>query len=62
MEYPYVMSLCQCRTPLNWIETGEKKIFGLDLIEEAEMTVNFIQDNRRGAKGWFFPILKLVLV
>jgi hypothetical protein len=29
----------QCRTPLNWIELGEKVVFGPDLVEEAEATV-----------------------
>jgi hypothetical protein len=32
----------RCRTPLIWIELGEKVIFGLDLIEEAEVTVHHI--------------------
>jgi hypothetical protein len=36
---------CRCRTPLNWIEPGEKTIFGLDLIAVAEATINRIQDN-----------------
>jgi hypothetical protein len=27
---------CRCHTPLNWIELGEKVIFGPDLIDEAE--------------------------
>jgi hypothetical protein len=31
--------------PLNWIESGEKVIFGPDLIEEAEAIVRRIQDN-----------------
>jgi hypothetical protein len=35
----------QCRTPLNWIEEGEKAIFGLDIADEAEATVCHIQDN-----------------
>jgi hypothetical protein len=39
------------RTPLNWIEPGEKVIFGSDLIEEAEATVHRIQDNLRAAKS-----------
>jgi hypothetical protein len=26
----------QCRTPLNWIESGEKAIFGPDIVDEAE--------------------------
>jgi transposase InsO family protein len=36
---------CRCRTPLNWIEPGEKMIFGPDLVEEVEMTGSHIQDN-----------------
>jgi hypothetical protein len=40
-----------CRTPLNWIEPGEKAIFGPDLIDEAEATVWHIQDNLKAAKS-----------
>jgi hypothetical protein len=40
----------RCRTPLNWIEPGEKVIFGLDLIEEAERTIRRIQDNLKATK------------
>jgi hypothetical protein len=41
----------QCRTPLNWIEPGEKVIFGPGLVEEAEATVHHIQHNLRAAKS-----------
>jgi hypothetical protein len=41
----------RCRTPLNWIESREKVIFGPDLIEEAEATVRRIQDNLRATKS-----------
>jgi hypothetical protein len=41
----------RCRTPLNWIEPGEKVIFGPDLVEEAEATICRIQDNLRDAKS-----------
>jgi hypothetical protein len=41
----------RCRTPLNWIELGEKIIFGSDLVEEAEATVRHIQDNLRATKS-----------
>jgi hypothetical protein len=34
----------RCHTPLNWIEPGEKVIFGPDLVEEAEATVHRIQE------------------
>jgi hypothetical protein len=42
---------CRCRNPLNWIEPGEKMIFGPDLIEEAKATVSHIQDNLRATKS-----------
>jgi hypothetical protein len=41
----------RCRTPLNWIESGEKVIFEPDLVEEAEMTVHRIQDNLKAVKS-----------
>jgi hypothetical protein len=41
----------RCHTPLNWIEPGEKVIFGLDIINEAEATVCRIQDNLKAAKS-----------
>jgi hypothetical protein len=41
----------RCRTPLNWIEPGEKVIFGPDLVEEAEATIHRIQDNLKATKS-----------
>jgi hypothetical protein len=41
----------RCRTPLNWIEPGEKVIFGPDIVEEAEVTVIHIHDNLKAAKS-----------
>jgi hypothetical protein len=41
----------RCCTPLNWIEPGEKVIFGLDLVEEVEATVHRIQENLKAAKS-----------
>jgi hypothetical protein len=41
----------RCRTPLNWIEPGEKVISGPDLVEEAKATVHRIQDNLKVAKS-----------
>jgi hypothetical protein len=41
----------RCRTPLNWIEPGEKVIFGPDIIEEAETTVHRVQENLKAAKS-----------
>jgi hypothetical protein len=40
----------QCRTPLNWIEPGEKAIFGPDIVVEVEATVRHIQENLKVAK------------
>jgi hypothetical protein len=40
---------CRCRTPLNWIELGEKAIFGPDLIDEVKTTLRRIQDNLKAA-------------
>jgi hypothetical protein len=42
----------RCRTPLNWIEIGEKVIFGPDIIDEVEATIRCIQDNLRAAKSY----------
>jgi hypothetical protein len=42
---------CRCHTPLNWIEPGEKVIFGPNLVEEAEATIRRIQDNLKAAKS-----------
>jgi uncharacterized protein YbaR (Trm112 family) len=39
-----------CRTPLNWIESGEKAILCPNLITEAKATVYHIQDNLKVAK------------
>jgi hypothetical protein len=41
----------RCRTPLNWIELGEKVIFGPNLVEEAEATIYPIQDNLKATKS-----------
>jgi hypothetical protein len=38
-------------TPLNWIESGEKAIFGPDIVDEAKATVHCIQDNLKAAKS-----------
>jgi hypothetical protein len=46
-----VLYRCRCRTPLNWIEPGEKVIFGSNLVKEAEATVHHIQDNLKVVKS-----------
>jgi hypothetical protein len=42
---------CRCHTPLNWIELGEKAIFGPDLIDEAKATIRLIQENLKAARS-----------
>jgi hypothetical protein len=39
----------RCRTPLSWSQTGEHKIFGSDLVTEAEAKVKIIQSNLKAA-------------
>jgi hypothetical protein len=41
----------RCRTPLNWIEPGEKMIFKPDIVEVAETIVRRVQDNLKAAKS-----------
>jgi hypothetical protein len=41
----------RCRTPLNWIELGEKVVFGPDLVKEAKAIVRRIQDNLKAVKS-----------
>jgi hypothetical protein len=41
----------RCRTPLNWIELGEKVIFGTNLVDEAEATIHHIQNNLKVVKS-----------
>jgi hypothetical protein len=41
----------RCRTTLNWIELGEKVIFGPYLVKEAEATIRRIHDNLKAAKS-----------
>jgi hypothetical protein len=46
-----VLYRCRCHTPLNWIEPGDKVIFSLDIVDEAEVTIRRIQDNLRAVKS-----------
>ena len=41
----------RCRTPLNWSEAGERSVFGLDMVCEAEEQVRDIQENLKIAKS-----------
>ena len=33
----------KCRTPLNWIEPGERRYYGIDFVTEAKEQVRIIQ-------------------
>jgi hypothetical protein len=37
----------RCRTPLFWNETGERKVFGPDILEEAKKQVRIVKENLR---------------
>jgi hypothetical protein len=41
----------RCRTPLSWSQTGERKVFGPDLVMEAEDKVRIIQNNLKAAQS-----------
>jgi hypothetical protein len=40
-----------CRTPLSWSESGERVIFGPDIVTEAEEKVKQIQANIPAAQS-----------
>jgi hypothetical protein len=37
----------RCRTPLFWNETGERKVFGPDILQETEKQVHMVRENLR---------------
>jgi hypothetical protein len=39
----------RCQTPLFWSETGERKVFGPDILQEAEKQVCMLRQNLRVA-------------
>ena len=41
----------KCRTPLNWVEPGERKFYGIDFVDEAEKKVRIIQQNMKAAQS-----------
>ena len=40
----------RCRTPVNWLEAGERNVFGPEMVSEAEEQVRFIQENLKIAQ------------
>jgi hypothetical protein len=41
----------RCRTPLFWSEARERKVFGLDILQEAEKLVRMVRENMRVAQS-----------
>ncbi|WVZ89924.1 hypothetical protein U9M48_036269, partial [Paspalum notatum var. saurae] len=41
----------RCRTPLFWNQTGEKQVFGPDLIRDAEQQIKMVRENLRVAQS-----------
>jgi hypothetical protein len=41
----------RCWTPLFWSETGERKVFGPDILQEAEKQVRMVRENLRIAQS-----------
>ena len=42
---------CKCRTPLNWVEAGERRYYGIDFVKEAEEQVWIIQQHMEAAQS-----------
>jgi hypothetical protein len=41
----------KCRTPLNWVEAGERRYYGIDFVQEAEEQVRTIQKHMAAAQA-----------
>ena len=41
----------KCRTPLNWVEPGERRYFGIDFVTKAEEQVCIIQQHMKTAQS-----------
>jgi hypothetical protein len=41
----------KCRTPLYWSKTGERQLFGDDIIREAEKQVQILRENLKVAQS-----------
>jgi hypothetical protein len=40
-----------CRTPLHWDQPGERQVFGIDIILEAEESVRMVRENLKTAQS-----------
>ena len=41
----------KCRTPMNWVEAGERRYYGIDSVQEAEEQVRTIQTHMATAQA-----------
>jgi len=41
----------KCRTPLNWVEPGERRYYGNDFVVEAEDKVRIIRHHMEAAQS-----------
>jgi transposase InsO family protein len=41
----------RCQTPLFWNETGERKVFGPDILQEVKKQVHMVRENMRVAQS-----------
>jgi hypothetical protein len=41
----------KCRTPLNWIEAGERRYYGIDFVKKAEEQVHTIKVHMAAAQS-----------
>ena len=41
----------KCIMPLNWSETGESQVFGLEILKDAEQHAQIIRENLRTAQS-----------
>ena len=41
----------KCRTPMNWVEAGERRYYGINFIQEAEEQVRTIQTHMATAQA-----------
>ena len=41
----------KCRTPMNWVEAGERRYYGIDFVQEVEEQVHTIQTHMAAAQA-----------
>ena len=41
----------KCRTPMNWVEAGKRRYYGIDFVQEAEEQVWTIQTHMAVAQA-----------